>query len=453
MPLTSTDLTMELGSSGLDRHDIWVSDEKLRQLSDPRRRNRLFREMGDNDSIAGAVLFALDMLIRQVNWDVQSPTGDESAQLPPVYEEATRFVDSCLKDLQRPFKDIISEMLSFLQFGWYAGEKVFKQRRGMQPPAKVSRDQAGQIVIEPSDLPSSRFDDGKLGWHKIAGRAQDTLYGWIFDPHGEVLGLIQQAPPDWKLVTIPITKLVHLRTTARGNNPEGQSVFRRGYRSWYFKKTLEELMAIGVERDLAGLAVLRVPKELLRPKSDLTAPELSLREGLERMLRNVRRGAQEGVMLPSERDAEGGYEYDFALLGQGGRRQFNLKELLEYFDQRIALMALADVILLGHEKVGSFALASSKTEMLSTAIGAWLDMIADEFNRKHIPELLELNGFPVDFTPQLVHSDVESLDLGVLGEYVSKLASSGMTLFPTPDGELERALLEEAGLPVPDTDL
>jgi hypothetical protein len=45
------------------------------------------------------------------------------------------------------------------------------------------------------------------------------------------------------------------------------------------------------------------------------------------------------------------------------------------------------------------------------------------------------------------HGDVETPDLDVLGEYVSRLAGAGMPLFPTDDGELERELLRAANLP------
>lgn len=439
-------LTLELGSSGLEQFSGFVHEEKLRQLQSPQRRNRTFREMGDNDPIAGAVLFALEMLIRQVEWTIEPPAEEIPA---PDLEERTEFVQSCFEDLtDQPFKDVVSEMMSVLQFGWYWGEVTFKRRLGWQPPAQVQLGPGGEMRVSAPVRPSSRFEDGRWGWHKIAGRAQDTLYNWVFDDHGGVLAMVQQAPPNWNLVTIPVSKSIHLRTTSRGNNPEGQSIFRRAYRPWYFKKTIEEIQAVGIERDLAGLPVLKVPSELLRPKDQLTAEQSTLRDSLEKTVRNIRRGAQEGVLMPSDNS-----EYDLSLLSTAGRRQFDTKAILEYYDQRIAMMALADVILLGHERVGSFALASSKTHMLAVAIGAWLDMIQDQFNRRAIPQLLQVNGWPTDQVPRLVHSDVETLDLGILGQYIKDLAAAGLPLFPSPDGSLERHLLGEAGLPAADEDV
>lgn len=458
-------LTLEIGTSGLLQFSGFVHEERLRQLLSPRQRNATFREMGDNDPIAGGVLFAVEAFIRGADWHFEPPKDSKD----PRMGEKVEFAQSCLDDMVRPFKDVIAEMLSFLQFGFYCGEITMKYRLGSQAGPVVSVDQNGALTVNGArpvssvdlDLdeyaPASRFNDGRLGWHKIAGRAQDTVYNWIFDKHGEVLAMVQQAPPDWNTRVIPMSKLIHLRTTARNNNPEGQSIFRRAYRPWYFKKTVEELQAIGLERDLAGLAVLRVPANLMRPKSTLDAAELSQRIAMEKLLRNLRRGQQDGIMLPSGSIVINGQPtsekaYDIELLGQGGRRQFDTTGMLEYYDKMIAMMALADVMLLGHEDVGSFALASSKTQMMLRSIAAWLDMISDQFDRRLTPQLMEVNGFDTDEVPHLAHSDLDAQDLGVLGDYIAKLSAAGMPIFPTPDGRLERVLLEEAGLPTPTED-
>lgn len=93
-------------------------------------------------------------------------------------------------------------------------------------------------------------------------------------------------------------------------------------------------------------------------------------------------------------------------------------------------------------------LASSKTHLFSVALGAWVDSIVAIFNRVAIPKLFKVNDFRVDKLPKLATSDIEVPDLGELGEYISRLAGSGMELFP--DDELENHLRTMASLPKKD---
>ncbi len=112
------------------------------------------------------------------------------------------------------------------------------------------------------------------------------------------------------------------------------------------------------------------------------------------------------------------------------------------------MTVLADFILLGHEQVGSFSLASSKTHLFSVALGTWLNVIAAQFNRIAIPRLFALNSFRLEKLPKLVPGDIEVPNLTELGDYITKLAGAGMDLFP--DEKLEDYLRKVANLPKPD---
>jgi hypothetical protein len=60
-------------------------------------------------------------------------------------------------------------------------------------------------------------------------------------------------------VFIPIEKMLLFRTTVQRNNPEGRSMLRTAYRPWRNKKRIEEIEGVGIERDLAGLPMARIP--------------------------------------------------------------------------------------------------------------------------------------------------------------------------------------------------
>ena len=113
-------------------------------------------------------------------------------------------------------------------------------------------------------------------------------------------------------------------------------------------------------------------------------------------------------------------------------------------NMEILITLLADFILLGHEKSGSWALADSKTAVFASAIGAWLKSIAATINRVLIPRLMTYNAIPKEAWPTMVFGDIETPDLPQIADYVAKLTGATAIL---PDGALENHLRQIAGLP------
>lgn len=414
------DALLELGSTGLKRDGGFVHEEFLPELAGDKAR-RVYREMRDNDSVIGAILFAIDMLIRRVQWYVD-PASQDREDL-----ERAEFVESNMQDMSMTWEDTISEIMSMLIFGWSYHEIVYKKRMGRNEDSRLN----------------SLYDDGYFGWRKIPIRAQETLSRWVFDATGGIQGMVQVAPPNYTPRFIPIEKALLFRTEVRKGNPEGRSILRNAYRPWYFKKHIEEIEGIGIERDLAGLPVAWVPAEILQEKA--SGRERATLENIRKIITNVRRDEQEGVIFPLVYDEDGNRMYDLELMSTGGRRQFDTDDIIARYDQRIAMTAMADFILLGHENVGSFALGASKADLFSMALEAWLDEIAAVFNRYAIPRLFRINNFDVEELPKLRPEKIHVPDLNALSNYVSRLAGAGMPLFP--DNELENHLREVASLP------
>lgn len=411
----------EVGASGLRRFSGFIYEEFLPELTGWRGL-AIYKEMINNDATVSAVLFAIKMLCRRVKW-FSNPGGETPEDL-----EAAEFLETCMNDMSTTWIDTISEALTMLDYGYSYHEIVYKRRMG------DSFDPAMR----------SKYSDGRIGWRKLPMRSQDTIYRWQFDDHGGIQGAEQLAPPHYYLVTVPIEKALLFRTTVDRNNPEGKSILRGAYKSWYTKKNIENIEAIGIERDLAGLPMAFVPAEIMSKNAPAGSEQLLA--SIATIVKNVRRNEQEGLIMPQQYDDNGKPMFDFKLLSTGGSRQFDTTAVINRYDQRIAMTALADFILLGQDKVGSFALASSKTNLFATAIGAFLDIIADVFNRYAIPRLFALNDFKITDYPQIKHGDLGSVDLKELGEYIQRISAAGMPLFPNE--ELEKHLLEIAGMPV-----
>ena len=405
----------EIGRIGVKRYGGRFYEEFLPELQGING-VRVYEEMSENDDVIGAILFAIKMLIRQCDWSVQ-PSGSEE-----VDKKSAEFVESCLHDMSMTWTDTISEILSFLTFGWSIHEIVYKRRMGRKKDSRLD----------------SKYSDGLIGWQKLPIRSQESLYQWEYDNEDNLTGFTQIPAPSFKMITIPIEKLLLFRTESRKDNPEGRSILRNAYRSWYFKKRICEIEGIGIERDLAGFPVLIAPEKIDIWNTE--NPEmLALRAACDDLIKNIRRDSAEGITLPAD--------WKLELVSTGSRRQFDTSSIIERYDTRIAMTALADFIFLGHQSTGSWALSSDKTELFAMAIGAYLDIICEVFNRKAIPQLINMNGSYFDGLtdyPKLIHGDVETQDLDKLGAFVEKMTGTGII---TPDEGIEDYLRRQAGLP------
>lgn len=414
----------EIGQSGLNHWGGEIREEYLRELRGKEGR-KIIREMMDNNAIIGAILFAVSMLIRQAKPHVKPPAV-EGKTAPSEPDETTKFIQSCFHDMSETWEDTASEILTMLPYGWAWLETVYKKRNG------PNRD--------PSQ--NSRFTDGRIGWRKMPLRAQDTLKKWVIDDTGGIQGLVQQLPGKPE-VTIPIVKSLLFRTVHNKNNPEGRSILRPMYRSWYFQKRIEEIEGIGIERDLAGLPVITADENT--NVWDANDPQAVVaRAAAETIVRSIRRDEHEGVLLPNG--------WVLELLASGGKRNFDTSQVIGRYSNQMAMSVLADFIVLGHNnRYGSFALSSNKTHMFAVALGGWLDAIAGVFNRYAIPRLLEINGLPTENPPELTFEDIELPDLQELGTYIANLAKAGFQMFPNVP--IERKLLQAGSLPIEGVEL
>lgn len=414
---------VEIGTSGLRRTGGFIYEEFLTGLRGTVGA-KAYREMADNDPVIGALLFAIERLIGNIEWRIDPYQGDDQNDADL---EMAQFVESCLYDMSNPWDNVISEVLSMLVYGYAYAEIVYKKRGGPDNPDPTQK---------------SQFTDGKIGWRKIAVRAQETTYKWVIDEQGGIQGMVQLDPTGKGTFEIPIEKALLFRTTANRNNPEGRSLLRNAYRPWRFKKTIEEIEAVGIERDLAGLPVAHVPPELL--SSNARAEQVSTREAIAELVRGIKRNENEGILFPLAYDDQGREMFKLSLLTAGGQRQFDTDKIVSRYDQRIAMTVLADFILLGHENVGSFALGASKIDLFTTAISQIARSICEVMNQYAIPRLCKLNGMDTTRLPELTFGEITHIDLALLGDFIQKVAGAGALVV---DSSLDDHLRQVAGLP------
>ena len=402
----------QLGVSGLRRYGPYIYEEFLPELRWPGA-GKVYQEMADNDAVIGAIMYLAEMLIRGCTWEVKA-CGDSA-----VAHEAAKFLKECMDDMDMSWANTICEILSMLTYGFSFHEIVYKVRRGPDEANSKYR---------------SKYSDGRIGWRRLASRAQTSLAEWEFDDEGDVKAFIQRCEPNFETVRIPMSKGLLFRTRISKDNPEGKSLLRNAYRSWFFKKHFEEIEGIGIERDLAGFPVLTAP-EGLDLWNDEDPRMVKMRGDAETLVASVRRDSEEGMLLP--------HGWDLKLLTSGSSRQINIGETIERYDNRIAITMLSDIILIGNNRTGSFALADTKQSLLAAALQAQVSNIADVFNAFAVPRLFAVNSFPglVDL-PKIVPSGIQTPSMQ---EVALMLRAMGLNI--SKDKELLSYLWHILGFP------
>lgn len=409
----------EIGVTGLKHDQGVIREEWVRALDGPNG-VRIYEEM-QLDPIVGSMLWAIYTELRRVGFNV------EPADETPEAEEAADFVEGCLEDMSSPLEDVISEALTMLPFGWSYHEIVYKVRQG-------------HVAGQPGK--SSKFKDGKLGWRKLPIRAQETLRRWEMDDEGGIAGMVQviDAEPDR---TIPVEKALLFRPEAHKNNPQGRSCLRSSYPAWYVRRRLQEMEAIGIERDLVGVPKIGVPGEWL--SANATAEQQAAVDAYRRIGEQARMDEQACLIWPRTLDPNGNELITFELMASPGAKQVDIGPVVQRYNTEILMTLMADVILVGHNTTGTFALANQKYRAFERSLESFMRSIAAVFNRHAIPRLLHLNDIDPELAPKLVFEDIEDQDLDILGKFITALYGAGAPLFPNQ--ELEAWLYRAAGMP------
>lgn len=351
-------------------------------------------EMASNDATVGAILFGIEMLLRRMSW-TEEPYDDT-----PQDEEAAAFLGECRQDMSHTWADHMAAATTMLTYGFAPFELVYRLRT----PAG-----------------NSRFNDGRVGWRRFGYRPQETLVKWVYDEDGGLAGMVQQLDNPYRQVEIPIGKMILYQTKPGMGLPESKSILRTAYRSWWARKRAEEIMLVGLERNLAGLPVLRIPA------ASIIAND-SLYQRATLMAQRLRQDEQMGVVWPSDKwpaEDGGGDMYDIDTLKTPGSPGIDPIEVIRMYSADIAASVLADFISLGRDATGSRALADPKQELFQQALSAWADSIEECLNRFAVPRLFALNDFKIDRLPTFKHGPIEKVDLAELGQFVLQLSQAG----------------------------
>ena len=408
----------ELGTSGINRWATRVEEEFLPELRGAAGR-RILWQMGDTDATLGAILYVYKSLMKACDWQVRTSEKDSSA----LSKRAAEFVDGCLHDMSSSWESTAANFTSFLQYGFSVHEIVFKQRLGQN--AKVP----------------SKYSDGMVGIRKLPGRSQRGILEWAFDAHGGVHGCWQENTQKNERIWLPIEKLLLFRTEENYGNPEGKSILANSYLSWYFLRNYQEILGIGIERDLHGLPVIRIPAEIFTNSEYAT--EL---QNYKNLVANIRADEMAGVLLPM--DPANPEMYKLELMSSQGKKSFDINKVIEDLKLTMASSTLTDLMFLGQSSSGgSYALSRTKQEALNISVFGYLSSEASVINRHLIPKLLKVNPEFSKLThyPELYPRMKKLPSYQEVAELVRALAFASFHV--SSDATILNSVLDSYGLP------
>ena len=415
--LSEPEATQILGVAGDNTHNGQIrADEFLPELRG-KRAIRKFREMRDNDSTIGAVMYATEQVLRDV--DLKVMPANDSAEA----KEEAEFVKSVLDDMDHTLDDHIAESLSNLSYGFAWFEVIYKRRIG---------------PTERSDKKRSKYSDGRMGVRKIAIRAPWTISRFDVDQQtGDVKGIYQDGSGYNNSNYIPTRKSLYYRTTTINGDPAGRSILRNAYTSYEYVNNLQSIEAIAVERELAGIPVARIPAEYL--SGDATAAQSGFVNNLQSILRDVKFNEQGYIILPSDTypDKDGAPTnqklVDVELMSSSGSRNIDIDPIVRRYQHDIARSVLSEFLMLGGGNTGSYALSKSKTDLFLRALESYIQAIVDVLNKQLVERLWELNGLNYDLMPTIVAGDVAPHDLREIAAFLRNLNGADINVSDHPE--------------------
>lgn len=415
--LSETEAKKILGVAGDNTSNGQIrADEFLPELRG-KKAIRKYREMRDNDSTIGAVMYATEQVLRDVDLKV-SPANDSAEA-----KKESEFVESVLDDMDHTLDDHIAESLSNLSYGFAWFEVIYKRRNG---------------PTERSDKKRSKYSDGRMGVRKIAIRAPWTISRFDVDNQtGDVKGIYQDGSGYNNSNYIPTRKSLYYRTTTINGDPAGRSILRNAYTSYEYVNNLQSIEAIAVERELAGIPVARIPAEYL--SGDATASQSGFVNNLQSILRDVKFNEQGYIILPSDTypDKDGAPTnqklVDVELMSSSGSRNIEIDTIVRRYQHDIARSVLSEFLMLGGGSTGSYALSKSKTDLFLRALESYIQAIVDVLNKQLVERLWELNGLNYDLMPTIVAGDVAPHDLREIAAFLRNLNGADINVSDHPE--------------------
>jgi len=364
-----------------------------------------------NQPTVGAALNVYSFMMNRVKWCVEAP-----ADATKIEKERAELIESMMGDMTHSWSDFIGTVIPYLEYGFAVNEIVLQRR--------LKRN-------------GSKYNDGLIGIKKLPTRSQETICKWIFSEDGNELIALKQSLTNVEngyrfqnktdengLITIPREKFLLFTTNGSKGNPEGRSILKPIYLAYKQLSLLQENQLIGVAKDASGLMKIEVPANYLNPNG--SDDEKATKAAFQALIDHANKGTQSGLLVPQMIDQESKLRmFDYSMLENKSVVRYDTESIIKGYQADILSALNVDILKLGAEGGGSYALSESKTSILAMAVQNKLKEIQNALNQHLMRTLYEANGWDCDNMASFEFESEDDLDLDSLASAIQKTVSVG----------------------------
>lgn len=372
----------EVGVSGTNIQHGMISAEEYNRDLVGRRAIDIWEQMRRSDATVRAALAAIKQPVLSAVFEVDA-ASDDAKDI-----EVRDFVKHDLFEML-PWKKVLGEILTFLEFGHDVHELVF----------------------EPMDVLGKR----RIALTKLAYRKQTTIQKW--ETEDKQPG-ITQFTGFGDRYSIPIEKLVRFTLQQEGDNYEGISILRAAYKHWHIKDKLYKIDAVGHEKHALGVLDITYGKGVSEEQ----------KKKAREAARNMRANEQSFV-----EHTEG---ITFQFMDMKANTLRDMKPSIEHHDRQIMKNVLAQFLELGGGSgsgSGSRAVSEDHSRLYMLSVQEIAGLIVNTLQKYVINRLVDLN-FTVSEYPKLRVEKISDDNIQIMSEALAKLIPAGI-IHPRPADE------------------
>lgn len=407
----------EVGNTGLNLRGVRGKvEENISKLWKGKNKKDFISEMRLNDPYVNAWINAKNAIALKPDWVIQPRNPEDSKSK----EYADLISNMLFNDMATTFNSFVLNSTTMAEYGFAISEIVLKKRQGKTD----------------NPMTTSLYNDGLFGVAKLSPRWQNSITKWDIDNNGNIENVYQRSDDFGTTdIKIPYKKILHFVMNGYNGNPEGESVLRGTFASYYNKKNIERIQRETFERGFTGILDIQVPPRYMSKKYN-TPEGVEMMRVIDAFLRNVKQGKEAGIVRPASKD------FNIELIQGKTGTGLDPDKMIDRYNTEIVMCLLSDSFM-GKSKVYQGASGEqTKTKIYKSFIGIILDEIKEQINKKLIPLLFNINNLDTEYMPYLDYGNLDDLDLQAVSWFIQSVAKNCGPLM-TPTYELNNFLLEK----------
>lgn len=331
-----------------------------------------------------------------------------------------------------------------------------------------------------------RRDDGMVIYKDIQHRPQWTIDRWDKpDEQTDWIG-VSQLTRTGKRFYIPRERLFYSVENTLTDSPDGVGVLRLIAETVRRLQIYQELEGVGLQTDLRGIPIVRVPLADLREQARAAGcgdDETKIKAYIDAQVSDLRtfivahnKNPEQGLLFGSDtyttkdeaQSPSSIYKWSAELLSSASSSLPDARAAIARELAEVARIMCAEWLLLGGEDAGgAYSMHEDKTAMFCLMLNAGRKDLATDAQRDLAARLIALNGLdPETCTPTLVPEPVATQSVEVAARTLLALQQAGlhprdkamnvlrgrMDLPDAPDIDLTDWMLPRGAVVVPDAD-